>query len=333
MRRAARIWTCRKTAARKLLLVAVSPCLGLSTPAEAVRAQSLHFLLPLDTIEERLRSGPLSFSRIRDTRFVGDRTQRVDLSYPDSTALSAKWAAAPAGGHQFNNAPRYELASYELQKLFLDPDDFVVPPTVVREVPLQTAQMVRATASPTFRGVASTLVVLQYWLPNVVATEIWDRGRFQWDTAYARNVANLNVFTFLARHSDSNSGNFLMSANQANPRVFAVDNGLTFGTEVSDRGTFWRELRVDRIPRATVDRLRSLTRAELDQALGVLAEWEVRDGALHPVPPGPNLSSRSGVRRSGSRVQIGLTASEIAGVQRRLDLILRRVDSGRLTVF
>ena len=47
-----------------------------------------------------------------------------------------KLRKAEPGADTFNNVPRYDLAAYELQKLFLDPAEYVVPPTALRMVPL-----------------------------------------------------------------------------------------------------------------------------------------------------------------------------------------------------
>ncbi len=301
--------------------------------ADAALSQDANVLLPVDTIEARFETGPLSVVSVRDTRFDGDRTQRVTLEYPDSSVMNAKWAAAPPGGHAFNNAPRYELACYELQKLFLPPEGYVVPPTAARAVSVETARSVSRNTPPTFGGTSSTVVVLQYWLSSVSPNDVWDAQRFRSDTAYARHVANLNVFTYLARHSDSNAGNFLVSSEATNPRVFAVDNGLSFESEVSDRGYEWRRIRVPALPAATVARLRELTRADLERTLGVLAEWQIRDGHLVRVAPGPNLRPGRGVRREGDRIQLGLTSGEISGVVQRLRSLLEQVDRGRIRVF
>src|SRR5688500_11840023 len=43
----------------------------------------------------------------------------------------AKWKPSAEMGEGFNNQPRKELAAHELQKLFLEPHEYVVPPTTV----------------------------------------------------------------------------------------------------------------------------------------------------------------------------------------------------------
>jgi hypothetical protein len=82
-----------------------------------------------------------------------------------------------------------------------------------------------------------------------------------------------------------------------------------------------------------VERLRSITRAELDAALAVLAEFEISAGALVAVAPGANLNAGRGVRQSDTRIQLGLTAAEINDVENRLRNLLKNVDSGKIAVF
>lgn len=307
--------------------------LTLAVPFAAVQAQDANYLLPVDTLEERLRSGPLDIIDIRGSRAEGDRTQRVTLRYPDGAVFVAKLAKAPTNGSAFNNEPRYELAAYELQKLFLSQDEYTVPPTVIRSVPLDWMRRYDQYAGRTFNGVESVVVVLQYWLLQVSPDDFYDRDRLEEDTVYARYFGNFNVFTYLIRHNDSNEGNFLISRSQAKPRVFSVDNGLAFNNEVSDRGYYWRTMRVDRLPHATVERLRAITPELLREKLSVLVQFENRGGTLVPVERGPNLDDRDGVRRSGDIVQLGLTEREINGIESRLRSLLEDIDKGDIEVF
>ncbi|HSJ05687.1 MAG TPA: hypothetical protein VK936_03225, partial [Longimicrobiales bacterium] len=235
---------------------------------------------------------------------------------------------------EFNNEPRFELAAYEIQKLFLAEPELAVPPTVLRAFPLEYVRERIPHATATFREAPrSVLVALQYWLMGVTPENFWDARRARSDTVYARHIGNFNIVTHLIRHHDANVGNFLISENPENPRVFAVDNGVAFSAPVSNRGHMWRDLQVRQLPGHTVERLRLVTREDLDRALGVLAEWEVHDGILVRVPPGENMSPGRGVRRSSQRIQVGLTSQEINGVENRIRQLLRRVDEGRIETF
>jgi hypothetical protein len=296
-------------------------------------AQDSNIVLPIEVIERRLTLDPFEIRDRQGTRFEGDRTQRVILVFADSNAMMVKWGRAARGGQAFNNQPRYEVAAYQLQKLFLDERDYVVPPTLLRMVPVNWYREFDDKVIPTFDRTNAVLVALQYWLSSVTQRDVYDAKRFDSDSLYARHFANLNVLTYLIRHGDSNAGNVLISSDSANPRLFAVDNGVAFAPPDSDRGTEWRDLKVRRLPRGTVERLRAISREDLDRMLGVVAQFEVRDGEMVPVQPGASLGGRSGVRRRGDVIQLGLTSTEIRGVHSRLQQLLKQVDSGRIVVF
>jgi hypothetical protein len=299
----------------------------------AAAAQDANYLLPVDSIESLMRSGPLDIIDYRGSRAPGDRTQRVALSYDNGVTMIVKMAQAPRWGSAFNNEPRFELAAYEVQRLFLDPDDFAVPPTVIRAVPLAWMKQHDNQAQSTFDEAEYTVLVLQYWLMQVSPDNYYDRQRASRDTMYARFLGNFNILTYLIRHNDSNEGNFLISAFDGKPRVFSVDNGLAFNSEVSDRGYEWRNIRVERLPRSTVERLRAVTPEMLRERLAVLAQFEVRGGQLLAVEPGANLDGGRGVRRSDGVIQFGLTDREIRGVESRLRDLLEKIDKGDIEVF
>jgi len=304
-----------------------------AAPGAPLRAQDLNVMLPVSLIEQRLKYEPMDIIEFRGARVPTDRTQRASLVYPDSSLMAIQFAKAPRGGAEFNNEPRYEMAAYVLQKLFLDERDYVVPPTAIRAVPLDWLRGFDPSARATFSRANSVVIVIQYWLYQVSQDNFYDPARFAADTVYARHFADFNLFTHLVNHSDANIGNYLISTSTVNPRVFAVDNGVAFRSEPSDRGFEWRDLRVDRLPRATVERLRALTEADLQAALGVLVQFEVQEGELVMVEPGAPLSTSRGVRESGGVVQFGLTNPEIRDVWNRMRNVLNRVDSGRITVF
>ena len=308
-----------------------------AAPSARAEAQGANVLFPVDSIEQRLSEGSFRVIDRRESRGIsGERTSRTALSFSDGLLLVVKWARAPRGGEEFNNSPQYELAAYEVQKLFLGEDDYVVPPTVVRAFPIEEYKALDAgdpDVHPTFRGTRSILAVLQYWLLSVTPENIWDSERYRTDGEYARHLGDFNVLTYLIRHSDSNTGNYLISTNPNAPRVFSVDNGIAFSSRESNRGMEWRRIRVDSVPAETVQRLRSLTREDVTRALETVAEFRVLpDSTLERVAPTPSFDGGRGVRRSGDRIQLGLTHSEIGALWRRIGQLLRLVDTGRIGV-
>ncbi len=279
----------------------------------------------------------------------GERTFAPTVRFEDGTMLWIKFAPAPRGGEAFNNRPQYEVAAYEVQKLFLDESEYVVPPTVARCFTFDFIEQVidevpnRDTIEdpvPTFDGWPMSLVVLQYWLWNVDVADrddVRDRERLENDDAFARNAGNFNLLTYLIRHNDSNTGNFLMSTDPANPRIFSVDNGIAFSqlfSEESAQGTYWRQLRIDRFPATSIERLRKVTLDELRQTLGVVAQFElVSDGEFVAVDATENLDPGRGIRRTRTVLQLGLTATEIRNIHRRITRLIDQIDDGKYEVF
>lgn len=296
-------------------------------------AQDLNIPEPADAIERQLATEPFRIvtAEISRPKAKGDITLKAEVSFSGQPAYRVKLRRAEPGAEDFNNRPRYDLAAYELQKLFLDPAEFVVPPTALRTLPVVELLPYAKEARPTFRGSDEVLVVLQYWLHEVkVVADVYDAARFASDAGYARHTGQLNVLTYLIEHGDANVGNFLLSRAEASPRVFSVDNGVAFAYNESDRSDAWKDLRVPSLPADTIARLRSVELDDLQRGLGVLVQWRLVDGRWVREPPGENLSPQRGVRQEDGVVQLGLTKSEIAQVDRRRKKLLELVDEGRL---
>jgi hypothetical protein len=255
------------------------------------------------------------------------------VSFGGAPPLRVKVRRAEPGADSFNNVPRYDLAAYELQKLFLDPAEYVVPPTALRMVPLEDVAKYSPEVMRTFLAADQVLVTLQYWLSNVTnAADVYSQERFAADPVYARHIGQLNIFTYLIGHRDSNLGNFLIGKDEAGARVFSIDNGVAFASGDSDRGELWKDLRVSRLPADTVERLRKVTPELLAERLGVLAQWRLEGDRFVPDAGGQNLSLNRGVRLKGKALQMGLTRSEILEVNRQVQKLLRNVDRGEITL-
>jgi hypothetical protein len=298
----------------------------------AVAGQDVNVTLAAEDAETRFSHTPFHVVEYRALRH-GGRTRLAGLLFADSVAVWAKWAPAPRGGAADNAEPRYEVAAYRLQKLFLDEPDYVVPPTAVRVVPIGEYPESGRTIRATFPGADAILVVLQLWLREVTSSGTWDERRLLADSVYARHVANTNILTHLIQHGDANVGNFLISLDPDHPRVFSVDNGIAFSSRPNPAAHEWRDLRVSRLPAGTVERLREIRPEDVEAALGVVIQLRVRDGALVLVEPGSNFDPGRAVRRRGDDIQLGLTAREIQGVQQRLAALLHDVDRGRIGTF
>jgi hypothetical protein len=313
----------------------------------AMLGQDTNIIVPASEVEERFKFQSFEVVTMPTSRGLpSERTYRPVVRFEDGAMLELKFAPAPVGGEVFNNRPQYEVGAYELQKLFLDESEYVVPPTVARCFPFDFVEQAIDKApnrnaiedpQPTFEEWRMSLVVLQYWLWNIDIADrddIRDRQRLEEDEVFARHAGNFNLLTYLIRHNDSNVGNFLISTDPSNPRIFSVDNGLAFSNEESDRGTYWRDLRIERFPAASIERLRAVTLEDLHAALGVVAQFSLGpDGQFVQVEPTENLAPDTGIRRRATVLQMGLRASEIRNVHRRLERLLRDIDNGKYEVF
>jgi hypothetical protein len=301
-------------------------------------AQDRNITFPVADLERMLGSEPLQIvdAEISRPKLQGavDITLKADVSFSERPPIRVKLRQAERGAQAFNNVPRYDLAAYELQKLLMDAEEYVVPPTSLRMVPKAQLTPYASAVRSTFPGSDDVLCVVQYWLQDVTAPQdVLFPARFESDALYARHVGQLNVFTYLINHRDSNLGNFMISAVPEGARVFSIDHGVAFASEPSDRGELWRSMRVKRLPADTVARLRKLTEADLDSRLSVLAEWKLENGHYVAVSPGANLASRHGVRRKESVVQMGLSSSEIGAVWSRAQKLLRMIDDGDIETY
>lgn len=304
----------------------------LALPAWAP-AQEPNLPRPVAELERLLAAEPLVVEKAEISRPTaqGDITLRAEVSFGGAAPMRVKLRKAEPGAEVFNNVPRYDLAAYALQQLFLDPAEYVVPPTTLRFLPRADLARLQPEVQRTFSGADEVLAVVQVWLTDIASPpDVLDLARFERDARYARHVGQLNVLTHLIDHRDANLGNFLIGRAQHGARVYSIDHGVAFASADSDRGDTWKDLRVKRLPADTVARLRTITEAQLAQRLGVLAQWRLVDGRHVAEPPGPLLSPRRGVRMAGPVLQMGLTTREINAVFQQLRSLLQRVDAGEI---
>jgi hypothetical protein len=314
-----------------------------SSPSLArLRERSSNWPIHPHDAEHAFTYGPLRIVENRPTQRGLSGARRVVLDLPDhELRVKAKWKPVPARFDGVNNSPRRELAAYEVQKLFLDPENYVVPTSAMRC--LSSGHVVTTPGAPgddgrfqgTLPGTMCQLGLLSLWLERVDLPEkILDLDRFDSDSDYARHRADFNLTTYLIKHLDGRRGNILVSTSPNDPRVFAIDNGVAFG------GFFynwfvpnWSKIRVPALRRESIDRLRALEFEDL-QALGVIAQLEIQpNGDLMTVAPTLNLDADDGVRFEEGTIQFGLDEDEIEDLWGRIEDILEDVDEGDIPLF
>lgn len=248
------------------------------------------------------------------------------------------------------NDPRRELAAYHIQQLFLDPSDYVVPPTAAVCFPLRTfRERVDRGAVPGIAGLECAFGVVSYWLADAQSLDgaededlistgdgTIDAKRFQEDAQYRSAVSDLNLLTYLIEHGDSHADQFVVQGGRR-LRIYSVDNSIalsSFRNPTLDDDQNWARILVPQLPRSRLERLFTLTPERL-QRLAVLAEYRLVGDRLaaEEVTSAPGGDLEAPLRWSERKLQLGLTRQEIDRVWARLQALRRRVERGQPQVF
>jgi hypothetical protein len=123
------------------------------------------------------------------------------------------------------------------------------------------------------------------------------------------------VLTYVIRHGDSHTKNFVMRRTAAgSPVVYSIDNSISF-TVARNRGILpdhdWSTIKVPTLPRAVIDRLRVASK-RVD-----------------------SLARIAVLRPGGGRgaVVVGLTPAEVELVRARISELVARADRRELTLY
>jgi hypothetical protein len=242
------------------------------------------------------------------------------------------------------NDPRRELGAYAVQRLFLEPHEYVVPPSVGHCFDLaEYRKRVDPVGRATFAGIDCVFGVLSYWLEDGRDLDdaedagwlssdqrAFDAAWFRRSASYRDSASNLNVLTFLIEHGDSHPDQFIVGGSAELPRLYCVDNSLSFGSFRNPTvDEDWSRLLVPSIRLTTAQRLRLLTPEQLS-SLAVIEQYRAVDGSLVHGAAGAAVNAGQALRWAGRELQVGLTRAEIARVSSRLRALTSRVATGRL---
>jgi hypothetical protein len=327
------------------------PSVPLTAPTDLCLEPHDSFCRRPGSIEAWFRSEELAVIDSADTPGGTQGAKVLTLTAPShrgaAVVFRAKWRAASTA--DIINEPRKELGAYGVQKMLLDPWEYVIPPTAGHCFSLETYRMVVSQSErATFGTVPCVYGILSYWLGGVESVAqaaahgrvsesgLFDPGLFRADGAYRQAVATLNVVTFLIHHGDAHDHQFLVT--QA-PRAFwtySVDNSIAFKSIKNPMTLFredWSLMRVPEIPDSLAGRLAAVTREDVER-LSVLEEYRIVDGQLRHVPSrAPVGDLDAGLRWSSTHLQTGLSRAEIEGVWGRIEELRSRLDTGRLGAF
>ena len=307
---------------------------------------------PADQIESRLRDPALRILGSASTPAGTQGAKLLTLAVPGAggrAVLRAKWRALSSAS--LTNDPRKELGAYAVAKLFLEPHEYVVPPTAGHCFAIdQYRAIVDSEAEPMFEelGVRCVFGILSYWLENVDEPEgaredglwsaegIFDEKLFGTNGAYGKSVADLNLLTYLIHHADAHDHQFLVTKDPRSPRVYSVDNSIAFQSLKNPMLLFredWSTLRVPAVSRRSVARLKRLRERDF-AALAVIEQHRKVGEVLVPIAPESLIGPPGdGVRWIGLGLQIGLTDAEIQGVRERANALIANVDRGNVQTF
>jgi hypothetical protein len=289
------------------------------------------FCMPGTRMERLMRSAPFQVLHVQDapSGISGPKKVQIRLLQDDGPPLTVfvKWKQVPNSGDKLNNSPRRELAAYQFQKLFLEEDSWVVPPSVVRCIDRTKLRLIAD--AKILKGTRCVLSTLSYWVQDVTNKGTFDEPRLATDPPYRLNFSRLNLVTHLIGHRDTRDANFLMASDPRRPRLLSVDNGLAFSGLVFNPIAWfqhdWADLLVDEFPRSTIERIRKIRRVDLNGLLAVAHLRQLGDMVLHVSPAAP-FDEDEGVRFRPGEIQLGLTRDELDGIEERRAALLTRID-------
>ena len=279
----------------------------------------------------------ISDLRVKRTARGTSGAHKDTLFFPTlGKEIKFKWKTANFGSLDgFNNSPRRELAAYEVQKLFLEPEDYVVPTSIIHCAPREIYRQHNPDVPPSVEGTNCMVGLISIWMLDLTVPEVLlDETRFLNEPNYAYFLSNLNLTTYLINHQDARTGNFLVSKDEKRRQAFSIDNGISFGTWPHFFfGQNWDVIVVPAVRKDSIERLRKIQRQDLD-FLGVIAQLEKDENLmLQPVPPGKNLDPQKGVKFKNGTIQFGLKKAEIDDLWERIESLIAEVDSGKIPVF
>ena len=304
-----------------------------SRPAEG--SQLPNWPAPPDKLErtlpQKLAAGEFEVQGKTGTEYGLGGAETVGLYLPAMDKnIQVKWKEMPPNTlDEYNNRARKTIAAYKLQRLFLDPEDYVVPFSFAYCAPLKERDR------PSIPGTNCRMGAVSVWLQDVTfADPLYDEARFARDPTYAYYLSNFNIFTYLAQHRDAKMSNALVSEDDGRRQVFSIDNDIAFDASVYNYFIdHWDKIFVAALRKDSIDRLRMLEREDLD-FLGVVAQFTRNDSnVLVAVPPSENLDPNRPIRITGDSVQLGLAQFEIDRLWNRIQSLIQRVDDGDILVF
>ena len=305
----------------------------------------------MEDAEALLRRNDLEILSVASTESGVQRARVLTLRSGGSKPVTfrAKWRAHTTTTAR--NSPRYELAAYEVQKLFLTPREYVVPPAAAHCFPIELYRArVDRNAKPTFLGSECVYGILSYWLEDVESIpdaqkagwfhgqhdHVFDPVLYARDRVYRDSLARVNLLAYVIGHGDSHSRNFVIARSRSKNThyVYSIDNSLSFSMAKNPnlaKRHDWSVIRVPALPRSAIDRLRAAD--ERLASLAAVAVLRRDDRQLVTSSERSSLATTDGIDWTGDRLVVGLTPPEIDRMHVRITALLSRIDKGQIPLY
>jgi len=224
-------WVARYAVLVTLWFTAV---LSAQLPAPAGTTESRPWLGQEQRIEEHLRNAGIT--SIKDIGTGVTRPRRAYLT-PNEPVESVAWKVLPPGRRGgFWESYKSEIAAYELDRLL---DMHMVPPTVERRIDDETGAAVM-------------------WVTGVKSVKELG-GKVPSGPEWGKPLRQMLMFDNLIRNIDRNAGNILIGRPGD---LILIDHSRAFTTDKKLQN------KVERVDAELWERMQTLTRENLDRALG-----------------------------------------------------------------
>ncbi len=224
------------------------------------------------------------------------------------------------------NSPRKEVIAHFLQRLFLDPEDYVFPPTRTRcfELSHYRAQVDSGARATFEEAPGCALGVVSFWLEGARSldddhfADEANARRWNADSTYRATLADANLLSYLSLNGDTHTGNWLLSGDENSERIYLVDNSISLGRIGNfsiDPYRDYSNLLVPALRRKSLARVLALKDDDLESLL-LVEKLVPRDGLLFSQIAGDIEENQTQVESRGQRF------SKCAGTNCRKELLI-----------
>jgi len=168
--------------------------------------------------------------RTKPSAALPERSSHDRIS-DDGRRLEVEWKVAlPGTLDGWNNNPRKELATYSVQRWFLEPQTTSCRPIALRAVPLAAYRRLEPHATPTVDGTQCIVGMVALWLRHPPRSLTWSATMpASPRTPTTRTTSRTSTSWPISSHTETDAPEHPRRDSDTNRRVFAVDNGISFG--------------------------------------------------------------------------------------------------------